>query len=353
MSVGPITLILNGRAAADERLREAVGSLRNAGFQVDVRACWEDGDPARHAREVARRLAAMEGVEAEAARNSVLVAAGGDGTINEVAAALVECGQDCSAGPGGVEVGGPILAVVPYGTANDFATAAGLPVDDPPRCLLQIPDLSSHRADVGRLNGRPFFNAASAGYAARVTTEADPTVKKLLGGMAYWWTGLKNLADTAGTEVTVTADDDRWHGRVLAVVVGNGRYAGGGIAVTPHARIDDGKLEVTIVPEVGISGYKHLYDDLVAVEEGRDPTVITVGRAEKVTIEADEPIQVNLDGEPLTDRTLKFDVLRNAIRVLLPATSPLLSPPPVKDAGDESHDADESPADGSHGDGPG
>ncbi|QDT16417.1 YegS/Rv2252/BmrU family lipid kinase [Alienimonas californiensis] len=329
MSIGPITLILNGRAAVDERLREAVGSLRNAGFQVDVRVCWEQGDPARYARQVAQAHAAHRRENPDAARNAVIAAAGGDGTLNEVAAALVECGGD-----GKTDESGPILAVVPYGTANDFATAAGLPVDDPPRCLLQIPDLSCHLADVGRLNGRPFLNAASAGYAARVTTEADPMVKKLLGGMAYWWTGLKNLSDTVGAEVAVTADDDRWHGRVLAVVVGNGRYAGGGIAVTPHARIDDGKLEVTIVPEVGIAGYKHLYDDLLAVGEGRDPTVLTVGRAETVTIEADEPIQVNLDGEPLTDRLLKFDVLHKAIRVLLPATSPLLSPPPQPDAGD-------------------
>ncbi|NNJ25860.1 YegS/Rv2252/BmrU family lipid kinase [Alienimonas chondri] len=320
MPVGPITLILNGRAAVDERLREAVGSLRDSGFQVDVRACWEDGDPARHARDVAEIHAKRRG-DADL-DNAVIVAAGGDGTINEVAAALVECGGECES-----DAGGPILGVVPYGTANDFATAAGLPVDDPPRCLLQIPDLTCHFADVGRLNGRPFINAASAGYAARVTTEADPMVKKLLGGMAYWWTGLKNLSDTVGTEVTVTADGDRWRGRVLAVVVGNGRYAGGGIAVTPHARIDDGKLEVTIVPEVGVSEYKALYDDLAAVAEGRDPKLLTIGRAENITIEADAPIQVNLDGEPLTDRTLKFDVLRNAIRVLLPATSPLLSAP--------------------------
>ena len=329
MSVGPITLILNGRASADERLREAVGSLREAGFTIEVRACWEDGDPARHAREVAKAHAARVDGGGEP-NDAVIAAAGGDGTINEVVAALVECGGDCRS-----DAGGPILAVIPYGTANDFATAAGLPVDDPPRCLLQIPDLTCHFADVGRLNGRPFVNAASAGYAARVTTEADPTVKKLLGGMAYWWTGLKNLADTAGTEVTVTADGDTWSGRVLAVVVGNGRYAGGGIAVTPHARIDDGKLEVTIVPEVGVTEYKALYDDLAAVGEGEDPELLTVGRASHVLIEADEPIQVNLDGEPVTDRRLEFDVLSGAIRVLLPATSPLLGAPPVKDVRDE------------------
>ena len=317
MPVGPITLILNGRAAEDERLREAVGSLRDAGLTVEVRACWEHGDPARYARQ-----AVADAVPAGEAGTPVIAAAGGDGTVNEVAAAIVD-------GSGGQPDGaGPVLAVVPYGTANDFATAAGLPVEDPPKCLLQIPDLSAHAADVGRLNGRPFMNAASAGYAARVTTEADPTAKKLLGGLAYWYTGLRNLSNTSGAEVKVSADGDVWSGRVLAVVVGNGRYAGGGIAVTPHARIDDGKLEVTIVPEVGVVEYKALYDDLAAVGRGEKPHLLTVGRAERVLIEADDPIQVNLDGEPVTDTRLEFDVLPGAVRVLLPATSPLLSPPP-------------------------
>ncbi|MEM9703445.1 MAG: YegS/Rv2252/BmrU family lipid kinase, partial [Planctomycetota bacterium] len=240
----------------------------------------------------------------------------------EVAAALARSGETLR-NPRAV----PALGVVPYGTANDFATAAGLPTADPPRCLLQLPDLRRHSADVGRLNGRPFLNAASAGYAARVTTQADPMVKKLLGGMAYWWTGLKNLSDTKGAEVTVTADGDRWSGRVLAVVVGNGRYAGGGIAVTPHACIDDGLLEVTIVPEVGFSEYKALYDDLARIGAGQAPQLLTVGRGAHITIEAEEPIQVNLDGEPLTDRSLRFDVLRDAIRVMLPTTSPLLTVP--------------------------
>lgn len=321
MSVGPITLILNATAAADPELREAVGSLRAAGCEVQVCNCWEDGDPAKFARE-----ATEDYLAAGTAADAVLVAAGGDGTVNEVAAALVAAADRVS-GPGGV----PMLAVAPYGTANDFATAAGLPVDDPSRCLLNVPDLTVHLADVGRLNGRPFINAASAGYAARVTTEADPTVKRFLGGLAYWYTGLRNLSRTNGADVTVTADGDAWTGRVLAVVVGNGRYAGGGIAVTPHARIDDGKLEVTIVPEVGVTEYKALYDDLASVGEGNDPELLTIGRAERILIEAEEPIQVNLDGEPITDTRLEFDVLPGAIRVLLPATSPLLSAPPVRD----------------------
>ena len=319
MSVGPITLILNASAAADPPLREAVGSLRTAGCDVTVHNCWEDGDPARFAQQATAKALA-DGAAADA----VLVAAGGDGTVNEVAAALA------AAADGGKDPGElPALAVAPYGTANDFATAAGLPVDDPARCLLSVPDLTVHRCDIGRLNGRPFVNAASAGYAARVTTEADPTAKKLLGGLAYWYTGLRNLSRTSGAEVTVAADDAVWTGRVLAVVVGNGRYAGGGIAVTPHARIDDGKLEVTIVPEVGVTEYKALYDDLARVGQGEDPQLLTVGRAERVLIEAETPIQVNLDGEPVTDTRLEFDVLPGAIRVLLPATSPLLSPPPV------------------------
>ena len=250
MSARPLTLILNARAAGDEELRGAVRSLRDAGHEIAVQACWEEGDPARFAAEAAREYLAAGRDDA------VLVAGGGDGTVNEVVSALVSSGGTESRGGAA-----PIVGVLPYGTANDFANAAGLPVDDPARCLLELTGFTAHPADVGRLNGKPFMNAASAGYAARVTTETDPTVKKVLGGLAYWWTGLTNLALVDASEVTVTADGDEWTGKILAVIVGNGRFAGGGIAVTPHARIDDGRLEVTIVPDVGWTEYKSIYDD--------------------------------------------------------------------------------------------
>ena len=316
LPVGPVRLILNGRAAADPALREAVKSLRKNGVDVSVRACWEEGDAGRYAAE------AVTGSDSDDVEPQIIAAAGGDGTINEVVNGLLLCGE---AGEGAsFRSTCPSLAVLPYGTANDFATAAGLPVAVPADCLTGLPHFAARPTDVGVLNGRVFVNAASAGFAARVTTEADPAVKRLLGGLAYWWNGLKSLGQQAAQSVRVTAGDDVWEGRALAVVVANGRLVGGGVGVAPHAKIDDGQLDVTIIPEVPFSEYLAVYEDLQRMARRQRPQVISVGRGATVRIESEAAIQVNLDGEPLTDDTLEFSVLPKRVRCLLPVATPLV-----------------------------
>lgn len=100
-------LILNGKGAAIEELREAVSALRDEGVRLHVRVTWEQGDAARYVAEAV-------GLGCE-----TVIAGGGDGTINEVAGALAQLN--------GVK---PALGIVPLGTANDFATACNIP-----RCL--------------------------------------------------------------------------------------------------------------------------------------------------------------------------------------------------------------------------
>ena len=100
-------LVINGKAAGDDTLREAVEAIRERGVRIDVRVTWEPGDGARCVE-----AAIADGVDA-------IVAAGGDGTLSEVATALAK--RD--AGPDAL----PALGLVPMGTANDFASAAGIP----------------------------------------------------------------------------------------------------------------------------------------------------------------------------------------------------------------------------------
>lgn len=102
-------LILNGKSTDNEDLREAVGVLRKRGIQLDVRVTWEEGDAERYVAE-----AIADGVQ-------TVVAAGGDGTLSEVAAALAHHQDDAATLPS--------LGLVPLGTANDFATAAMIPLE--------------------------------------------------------------------------------------------------------------------------------------------------------------------------------------------------------------------------------
>src|SRR5690554_4680739 len=102
-------LIINGKSAGDDSLREAVAATRDAGVSLSVRVIWEPGDAERYVAE-----AIADGVD-------TVVAAGGDGTLSEVAATLACREEDADALPA--------LALVPMGTANDFAAAAGIPLD--------------------------------------------------------------------------------------------------------------------------------------------------------------------------------------------------------------------------------
>ena len=175
MHAGPPrwTLILNGKAAGDGPLRDAVAALRDAGVQLSVRVTWESGDAARHID------------EALAAGVDTFVAAGGDGTLSNVAAALARRPATAD--------GLPSLGLVPLGTANDFATAAGIPVD-PREALQLLLDLPPQPVDLLRIDAADgehwCANLASGGFGTAVTVETDDGLKKMLGGLAYLLTGI-------------------------------------------------------------------------------------------------------------------------------------------------------------------
>ncbi|MGC1276409.1 MAG: YegS/Rv2252/BmrU family lipid kinase, partial [Planctomycetaceae bacterium] len=242
---------------------------------------------------------------------------GGDGTVNAVVRGVLDlqaCGPSCRTA----------LGVVPFGTANDFATACGLDLDEPEQILELLAHGEPRPVDIGRMNGVPFLNVASGGYAAEVTTETDPDLKKLFGGLAYWLTGLSSLGRIEPRTIHVTAGDFDWKGRVYAVAVCNGRQAGGGLRLAPQALLDDGMLDLAIVPDVPWTEFLTLYGDLQRREE-EEPEHLIHCRAAKIVIDAPEGLQVNLDGEPHRGNRFEFDVEPQRLCCLLPHNCPPLT----------------------------
>ncbi|MBW8851822.1 MAG: lipid kinase YegS [Xanthomonadales bacterium] len=300
-------LILNGNAAGDPDLRSAVGDLRAAGTPVHVRVTWEDGDAARQADE----LIAL-GVR-------TLVACGGDGTLGAVAAALAARDADAAALPA--------LAAIPLGTANDFATAAGIPSAPAEALALcarppQPIDLLRIDADGAR---RWCLNLATGGFGAQATQAAGSGLKSALGGTAYLLRGLMSLGNLQHERARFTADGFAWTGDFIAVGIGNGRLAGGGQPLCPDACIDDGLLELTLVPplegELGATLGKLL-------AEGREAALEQAAlrrRLAAVRIEADTPLTLNLDGEPCEARCFEIACVPRRLRMHLPDGCPLLA----------------------------
>lgn len=299
-------LILNGKKAGTEGLRAAVAALRKDGVQLDVRVTWEGGDAARHVEE-----AIAKGVD-------VIVAGGGDGTLNEVASAMAHTGRAAD--------DLPALGLLPLGTANDFATAAKLPFEplDALRLLQHTPagplDLLRVKAD-GQTHWAA--NLASGGFGTQITAETSESLKKRLGGLAYVLTGLSRLGKIEPQQARLRGPDAEWQGGFIALGIGNGRQAGGGQVLCPQACVDDGLLDVTVV--LPLEG-DVLGAVSTAVTDGAEAALerVAVRKALPwVEIEAAQPLTLNLDGEPVRAMTFRIECMPKRLRMHLPADCPL------------------------------
>ena len=299
-------LILNGKSAGDDDLRAAVQTLRESGIALEVRVTWEDGDAERYVAE-----AIADGVD-------TVIAAGGDGTVSEVATTLAHRDATADALPS--------LGLVPLGTANDFATAAGIP-DGPLAALQLVREVVAAPLDLLRIDADDGIhwcaNLASGGFGTEVTVETDEGLKKMLGGLAYLITGIARLGRIDALQARLRGPDFAWEGDLIALGIGNGRQAGGGQALCPDALVDDGQLDLTIVPD--LSG------DVAAtvgtlIKEGKHAALDRVAtriRLPWVELASDEPLTLNLDGEPVASRRFRVDCVAGRVRMHLPLACPL------------------------------
>ncbi|WP_271105379.1 lipid kinase YegS [Pseudomonas tohonis] len=296
MSERKALLILHGKQALNEEVRAAVQARRDAGWELAVRVTWEGGD--------ARRIVG----EALDAGYRTLIAGGGDGTLRDVAEAMALAGEDAS------------LALMPLGTANDFARAAGVPLL--PGEALALLDVAPRSIDLGEADGRLFLNMATGGFGSKITANTSEDLKKVLGGAAYFLTGLTRFSEVHSAFGRFKGPDFEWEGEFLAVGIGNGCQAGGGHVLCPNARVDDGLLELCIVPApqdvVGTLG------TLLSGGIGGVDAVSVSARLPWVEVEAPEGLDMNLDGEPMECRQVRFNARRDALRLHLPDGSPLL-----------------------------
>ena len=217
-----VRAILNPRAGV--RSQHAYDALANAphGWQLEIEITNAPG----HARELARE-------SAERGDDAVL-AVGGDGTINEVAAGLV--GSRTA------------LGVVPAGSGNGLARTLGIALD-PAAALAELATGVRRRMDVGRINGEVFLNVAGVGFDAFISAAFHDWTQpgRRRGILPYVWLSFASLKtfvpevwrlETAGQSVELPA---------FLATFANGRQYGGGAIIAPGARLDDGQLEIVIV----------------------------------------------------------------------------------------------------------
>ena len=222
---------------------------------------------------------------AEAARSaSLVVVAGGDGSLNHAVNALQERLDEVTFG------------LIPKGTGNDFARSAGVP-DDPAEAARVIAAGRARSFDVSRASGggveRLFVNACMGGFPVQVNEAIDEDTKRKLGPLAFWVGGVKAATDLKRSTVTMNGVDVP---DCVAAGVGNGRTCGGGIEVWPATDPSDGVLDACALGAPNAAAAARLLLKVRAGEHGGLDGVATVTGG-RIEIDADPPIELNVDGD--------------------------------------------------------
>ncbi|GAB4173172.1 MAG: YegS/Rv2252/BmrU family lipid kinase [Wenzhouxiangellaceae bacterium] len=254
--------------------------------------------------------------------DELLVIAGGDGTVNEVVSRLLDRKPR------------PVIAVLPCGTANDFARSLGLPQDLAAACD-RLAQSVIREVDAARINDQILLNAAHIGLGAVISGREAGDYKGAWGRLSYLRGLLARLGDGIALKATVTIADDsggtdrcfthRWRN----ITIANGHYFGGGHTIGAEAILDDGLLDVLAVR------YRPVWR-VVAAELGRRFGFRTVEavrhwRTRRVSVDTDGAHPVTVDGDIRTRTPLHAETHARALRVLAPAgTVPGLQSPKVQ-----------------------
>ncbi|MDR1620541.1 MAG: diacylglycerol kinase family lipid kinase [Clostridiales bacterium] len=229
-----------------------------------------------------------------------IVAVGGDGTVREVASAML-----------GASV--PI-GVFPCGTGNDFAKSLHIPAE--PAAALKILQKGRMRAlDVGVVNDMLFFNVAGLGFDVDVLEKTQNFKKRFKGLFAYVLGLLSALAGLHLRRIKVTTDQGEFYHNALVVEVGNGTHIGGGMNVTPLADPCDGLFDICIISDVTkLTVLKVLTRFIKGKHLGMDIT--TYYKAKSLFVESDPPSPLQLDGEIMGTTPASFYIRPGVIQIV-------------------------------------
>jgi YegS/Rv2252/BmrU family lipid kinase len=265
--------------------------LKRHGIECVVRPTTAQGDARTFARE-----AVEDGCD-------LVIAWGGDGTVNEAASALVHSAAT--------------LAIVPAGSGNGLALDLGVPFA-PTLALAVAATGPTMMIDVGQVNECLFFNIAGVGVDAVVAARFAERGLRRRGLMAYAQLSTAELMRYRAQTYTLTLDGEVIDRRAMLVAIANGRQYGNRLLIAPGAKLDDGLLEVVVVDQLSLLGIAWRLPSLFrgTLRTGRG---ITMRAATNVSVKAAGPIPYHVDGEPrLATGELVVSVHPKALRVRAP-----------------------------------
>jgi diacylglycerol kinase (ATP) len=244
----------------------------------------------------------------------LLVVVGGDGSVNEVVNGVV--GSDVE------------LAIVPRGTGWDFVRTYDIPRDLERAVEIALrgdtrtidAGLVTYRTWAGAEGRAHFANVASAGISGAIAKRANESSKALGGKISYYWSTLAIFARWQTGEMRVSVDDEIRGGRMIDALVANGRFLGGGMKMLPEAEPDDGLFDVLLIGDITKRDLAFTLPKSYRGKHLPHPR-LEVLRGRIVTVDADEPLPIELDGEQPGTTPARFEVVPDALRLRVPQAS--------------------------------
>lgn len=244
---------------------------------------------------------------------SRVLAAGGDGTVREVATGLQRGARDPGERP-------PALGLIPVGTGNDLAQALGLPLDIAGAARIaaagRVQSLDLLRAMDDASGAERFVtNAAVAGFCGRIGDGMGAGFRRRWRRLAYPLAAVRQLRDLGPYQVRLETDAGRLETRAMMLIVANSRFAGGRVPLAPRARTDDGRLDVVLIEAMGPAAIARLVPRVLRGRHAGHPRVRMI-QCRSVLLESEPPMWINLDGDTWLAGNAGFHVLPAALEVL-------------------------------------
>jgi diacylglycerol kinase (ATP) len=287
-------LLINPRARQGGELRDTVAAcLVRAGLDNVAEVLGDD-------------RTAMEIIKRHRGAVTDIVIGGGDGTLNVAAGALVEAGLP--------------VGVVPLGTANDLARSLRLPTDPADACRV-IAAGNTKRVDLGVVNGKYFFNAASIGLSVEVAQKLTRGAKGRWGWFAYLAAAAGVLRHARPFRAEIRGGGEFHQVRSVQITVGNGRHYGGGLTVADDADIDDGRLDLF---SLEVDRGWQIVRLVPALRSGSlaGHAGVRALRGTEFEVIPSRPRPVSADGEVVTTTPARFSLLREALEVYVSVPKP-------------------------------
>lgn len=217
----------------------------------------------------------------------VVVAVGGDGTINEVIAGLIER-QD------------RVLGIIPAGTGNDLSRSLNIPFNTKDALEL-ILNGEPQKIRVGESNGHSFINISSVGFDVDVLVNVENIKKKVKSKFSYVLGVIYTLFKFKKRKVTIDIDGTIYHRNLLLLAFGNGKFYGGGMMILPYADPYDDFLHVCLVKDISNMRALTLFPVIFKGNHLKYTEYVEIYKAKYIKVTNDSPFMLNVDGEVLKE----------------------------------------------------